>query len=144
MGQLEDLLRVHLEEQRAMRDTLTRFVARQAAILEAEVFEEYTGQAPPAGGGSVTDAFAAQTSNVEVITGLVVCVPVGTTAATLTLGEHVIPIQNTFTLLSPLQYKCLSQVRSLTYTAPANASQASYQCFWGYAVAASNAPGRLH
>ena len=142
MGRADEQLEAMLDETRKLRASLQHFVNRQAAILEAEIFEEFTGQTPPTGGGVVIDTFAAQTNSLEIITGVLVIVPIGTTAATFTLGERDIPVQDTSMLLAPCQFKTMNQTRKLVYTAPANATLRAYICCWGF-IGRSQAPGRL-
>ena len=161
MSRLEEMLALHVEETRSLREQLARFVQRQAAVLEGEVFEELVAggagvasgavsTVPAAAGQTVTDVFPAQTSSVEVITGILVVTqvlagPVVPTSVLLTLGERVIPVQNTFTLACPVLFKVKDQTRKLTTVYPAGAwTLGAYVALWGYVAPATNPPGRTH
>jgi hypothetical protein len=161
-----DLLRDLSGELRSMKAVLSQFVTRQAAILEGEIFEELAfgplvatnpspqgapvSSVPPAAGATITDVFPAQTSSVEIITGILVVTQVltGPTTASgvvLTLGEHRIPIQNSTELLCPVLFKTHDQTRQLQATYGAAAwTQGAYVAVWGFAAAATNPPGRVH
>ncbi len=98
--------------------------ARLMAAIPAWVDESGTSNATDT---SVTVTPA--TRQLERITGLLAIVPVGTTSASLKLGNRlVIPLQNTVTLLSPIS-KLLArhEVRSITY-APAGIA---FLWLWG-------------
>lgn len=83
------------------------------------------------GVGNATDtslSVTPATHQLERITGLLAVVPVGTTSATLTLGQLVIPVQNTSTLWSPISLLLPSHAaRTLKWT-PAGAA---FLLLWG-------------
>ena len=141
---LDELIESLSRDQHSLHVTLERFVRHNTAILDATVFEVDTTPPPAAAGAATSNSFfRAQTNDVEVIKGLLVITPEGTTSATLTVGALVIPVQGTTFLLSPLEWVIKDHNRSLAYTAPANAAIGSTVVLWGYAAPA-NMPGVLH
>jgi len=121
---------------------LNRLLETNLAQLDAYILETDTGDVNTTGS---TGRFKAQTNDVEIIEGILVILPVGTTSATLTLGDApglTLPIQDTVTLLSPLSWVVKGETRKLVY-APANATAGSFVAIWGKAAPAL-VPGVLH
>ena len=69
------------------------------------------------------------------VTGLYVSVPLNVTVASISLGDQTIPLQNTTTLLSPIQ-KILDsrQVITLTFTCGSANGGVGYVWAWGEAI----------
>lgn len=135
-GMLED----SIKNQDRLHRMLERIIERSTASLDQTIREIDAGLP---GSTSSTPGFRAQTNDTEIIEGILVVLPVGTTTATLTLGQdYVIPIQNTTTLLSPLKLVVKGQDRKLVYS-PSNATLGSFVALWGCA-APGLVPGILH
>lgn len=135
------------------RAELRAFAREMASRFDAFIHEELAfanANVPPAAGGTVTDKFQPQILQPIIVDGLLVITqaltgPVVASSVVLTLGEHVIPIQNTTTPLAPLGFKVIKPDRQLVATYPAGAwTQGAYVAVWGRAAPASSAPGVLH
>lgn len=139
-GDLYDLISQVQAEQQSLHSILQRLVERDTAEVDSIMFEY--DSAPPNTTGS-NGGFRAQTNDTEVIEGILVILPPNTTSATLLIGEQIsLPIQNTYTLLTPLRWVVSGQRRNLTY-APANSTMGSTIVIWGHA-APRMVPGVLH
>jgi hypothetical protein len=147
-----------------LRHMLAAFVRHTSASVEGLVFEDHTGTIPITG-VQQTDYFVGQTAGLELIEGILVITPLGTTQALLQVGGQWggaqtvpggvgtagkrIPVQNTTFLLSPICWKSNEEPRILTYTwvtadAPAGYNVIpSYMAFWGRAAPQLNPPGVL-
>lgn len=69
------------------------------------------------------------------ITGIYVSIPFGSTVGQLQLGKLFLPIQNTTTLLTPVQVILKStDKRALTFTTGADNGGAGYVWLWGEAI----------
>lgn len=70
------------------------------------------------------------------VTGIYVSVPFGTVSATLQLGsQFIMPLQNTTTLLSPIQRILTSgDIRQLIFTTGSSAGGVAFAWLWGEAI----------
>lgn len=141
MGQLDEAVAQINVDQEHLRKLLNRLLEKLTAEIDAYIFE--VDISPPNNVQS-NGTFKAQTNDLEIIEGILVVTPVGTTSATLTLGDKPgpIPLQNTTTFLTHLSWPVFGETRQLTY-APANATTGAFVAIWGKA-APQLVPGTLH
>lgn len=113
--------------------SLARLNQHLQSMLPVYDEEEATGSSIAAStAGSVT--ISAQRDTYFKVTGIYVSIPIGSTVGLLQLGKLFIPIQNTTTLLSPVQ-KILKSTdrRQLTFTTGSTPG-AGYIWLWGEAI----------
>lgn len=118
---IQQMLHELRAEREMWRDTLANFLNREASLADARLLEYVLTDVTAT---QTLPNWRAQTNDLEIVRGILVVLPVGTTSATLALGDKlVIPIQNTMTCLSPLSWPIVGQKRQLTY-APAGQAMA--------------------
>lgn len=128
----EALLLKLLELQTTAHNTLEQLVATNAASLDQMILEA------PLLGASGNASWVPQIQDVIVMTGLLAIFPVGTTSATVTIGDVVLPIQQDTVLLAPICMPIKNNNRSAVWTPTGQA----YVYVMGYAAPGSR--GVLH
>lgn len=124
-----------------MRNTLME----AASTLDAQLLEG--GQADPQPANqttALTYSVSPQTRDVEIIRGILVVTPEGTTSASLQIGALVIPVQNTFLYMSPLAWPVTGHKRILTWTPASTTTNFQASLYIWASPAPANAAGVLH
>jgi len=128
-GDLESQLVQHLNDN-------ALFLSKMNAHLQATIplyDEETATSATIAASSSSVLNIAVQRDTLFKVTGIYVSVPLNTTSATLQLGsQFFLPLQNTTTLLSPVQRILNSRdVRQLNFTTGSANGGAAFVWLWG-------------
>lgn len=115
------------------------FLARLNSHLQATIplyVEEYVTSPTVAEATTNTLVLPAGRDTYFKCTGIYVSVPFGTTSATLQLGsQFLLPIQNTTTILTPVQRILESRdVRTLTFTTGSDNGGVAFIYLWGEAI----------
>lgn len=138
MGIGDDQIERLIAQLKASNETaLARLNQHLQAMLPVYVDEGGTCTAIAASTVAPPYIISPYSDNLFKVTGLWVSVPLNCTSATLQLGSFIIPLQNTTTLLSPIQ-KILSSTdrRVLNFTTGAANGGSATVLLWGETIPA--------